>query len=498
MSQTPDACAPTARVRAIEIGVLILALVVRLLWFDLMEFKFDEVDVLQLTREWVLRGGLPQYGMMSGVGVRNPPGFIFLLWPWVAAQASPLAIGGFIAVLNVLAVWLMLRLGRALGQPAAGRWAAAFMAVHPWLILYSRKIWAQSVLPVFMLLALIIMAIGTAHPRHRATFWLLPVLALAWQIHFSAWCLVAVALLWLTSTALRGRLNLRWALAGGLPALLVLGPYLHHLTATACADLRAQAHVGGGGGIAQAGSVLRSWVQTAFAGGFGQIGAAGPASLASVMPGAAGSLLELLAWTGTVAVLALASHSARRDASHHPDFRLWLALAALMPPALYAARGIVAPPHYFIIGLPALLFLAGLGAGRLRVPRAASLAPWLPGALVVTCGVVVWLAVIAHIRHTGGTGGDYGVAYRHQRTAADMLAKGGVPADGVDATLMRDDGVGVLYLLNRLLPETAGHVNGKSKLLDTLRHPDLARARFPAGWREERAGPLRIGVAPGE
>ena len=45
--------------------------------------------------------------------------------------------------------------------------------------------------------ALLLMVFCRAHPRCRRIAWLLPLLAFTWQIHYSAWCLMAVAGAWL-------------------------------------------------------------------------------------------------------------------------------------------------------------------------------------------------------------------------------------------------------------------------------------------------------------
>lgn len=483
---------------ALGVGILLLALLLRGWRLGDMEFKYDEVAVLQLTQEWLGRG-IPSYGMLSGVGVRNPPGFIFMLWPWVAGGASPLIIAWGMVLLQVATVGLVLLLGHMLGRPALGRWGAAFYAVHPWLILYGRKLWAQSALPFFVVLVLLVLAHHQRRPRSRLVFVLPPLLAFAWQVHFSAWCLVGLVALWGAVAALRRRINWAWLLAGALPALLILAPYLVYLAGNGFADLRAQASVGAGdGGWENLCRVARTFSQAAFAGGFGQVNATDPSPLTRVVPGTVGIALEALACCGSAGILVLAVagvRARRRDMASAPTQSLCvcLAIAALLPPMLYALRGIRTPPHYFIIGLPALLLLAA--NGLLALPR---FARRLVGGALLATGVAIWLTALGQVHRDGGTAGDYGVAYRHQRAAAEFLAHAGVRGSDVDASRMRDAGIGVHFLVDRLLPESPSHATGAAIVVDTLRAPQMAGAPFAPGWRETRIGPLRVGLAPPE
>ncbi|MDA0578624.1 MAG: hypothetical protein O3B24_11060, partial [Verrucomicrobia bacterium] len=81
---------------------------------------------------------------------------------------------------------------------------------------------------------------------------------------------------------------------------------------------------------------------------------------------------------------------------------------------------------------------------------------------------------------------------------AEFLAHAGVRGSDVDASRMRDAGIGVHFLVDRLLPESPSHATGAAIVVDTLRAPQMAGAPFAPGWRETRIGPLRVGLAPPE
>ena len=146
--------------------LIITGVFLRIRYFDLMEFKSDEVTAILITKYWLSRG-VPQFGLMSSAGILNPPGFIYLLSPLVIITSSPLWIGFYITCFNIAALWLLYRLGIKIGSSLAGFWACGFMAVHPWLILFARKIWAQSLLPFFVIAFLIVIVQCTQEPRSR-------------------------------------------------------------------------------------------------------------------------------------------------------------------------------------------------------------------------------------------------------------------------------------------------------------------------------------------
>lgn len=149
--------APKKNLTVICSGAVILGVVLRLLWPGDMEWKYDErwmtekaVAICSGTASW------PLLGMPSGAkGLVNPG---FSVWPFAAlARANPSPMGLVIGVmiLNSMALLALLAAAMYLAHRGAKGfelflWALSFMALSPMAILYSRKIWAQDLLPVFM------------------------------------------------------------------------------------------------------------------------------------------------------------------------------------------------------------------------------------------------------------------------------------------------------------------------------------------------------------
>ena len=122
------------------------------------EFKADEARMVDLVRDARDTGQLPWLGMATSQGVRNPG---MSVWPFVALSyvfgSDGFGLTQSIRVLNVLALaaaiafaWWRLR-----GNDQQ-LWLAGVLlaAVNPMEVVLQRKLWAQSILPIFALLML--------------------------------------------------------------------------------------------------------------------------------------------------------------------------------------------------------------------------------------------------------------------------------------------------------------------------------------------------------
>jgi 4-amino-4-deoxy-L-arabinose transferase-like glycosyltransferase len=135
-------------------AIIIVAAFLRLTHMDLMEFKGDEAGVAMMVAEALGGGEWPMHGLMSSVGIYNPPVFIYLMMIPGLFSIDPIFLTQFVALLNVAAVFLTWWFGRRIFNERIGLIAAMFFAVSPWAVIYSRKIWAQDCIPIFSLLVI--------------------------------------------------------------------------------------------------------------------------------------------------------------------------------------------------------------------------------------------------------------------------------------------------------------------------------------------------------
>jgi len=192
--------------------VLLLAAYLRLNHLEWTEFKLDEAHLSQIAFDMARHGQIPLTGIGSSVGIVNPPLAAWLLAIPYAVSSSPIVATAFIALLNVAAVALCYGLGRRMFAPLGDRaWLAAVIAallfaVAPWAVIHSRKVWAQDLLPFFVLLYV---WFGYRAFVQRKAWSLIGhgvALAALIQIHYSALWLIPVSLAWLIAFARRVRL----------------------------------------------------------------------------------------------------------------------------------------------------------------------------------------------------------------------------------------------------------------------------------------------------
>lgn len=226
------------------IFILVIAAWLRLAHFDLLEFQRDEAAAVKLALDF-LQGKIPGAGLVSSVGVSNPPLFIYLITPIFALSANPAIVSGGIALLGIVAVAVCWHVGRTYYGAVAGLVAAAMFAASPWAVLYSRKIWAQDFLPIFATLTIWAVHALCLGKRKRAIFWVMFLPLATAQIHFSGLALAATVgaiVLWL-----RPPLDWRYGAAGALAAAVLLLPYLKFQQDTGWAEVRQFFNTGRGG-----------------------------------------------------------------------------------------------------------------------------------------------------------------------------------------------------------------------------------------------------------
>jgi hypothetical protein len=209
----------------IVLGLIVaLAEWLRFSHFNLLEFQGDEAYGANLALQAVKAGHFPLAGLMSSVGVTNPPLFIYLLIPMFAINSNPAFVSGCIAVLGLAAVVMTWHIGRKYYSTLVGNVAALFYAVSPWGVIYSRKIWAQDFVPVFAVATMWAMHALVLGKKPKAIFWCLFLPLCVVQIHFSGLALTAAVVL--IVAWLRPRIDWRFAVAGLVVALITMAPYL--------------------------------------------------------------------------------------------------------------------------------------------------------------------------------------------------------------------------------------------------------------------------------
>ena len=126
--------------------ILLLAALFRLPLLQYAEFKGDEALTLFLATRPLFGHPFPPAGLTSSAGILNFPLINYLLFPIVLVTKYPPSISLVIALINVVAIGgFFLLLSKYHGK-LVGFVASCLIALSPWMILYSRKIWEQDFL----------------------------------------------------------------------------------------------------------------------------------------------------------------------------------------------------------------------------------------------------------------------------------------------------------------------------------------------------------------
>lgn len=134
--------------------IVLLSAVFRVTNLNIIEFKTDEASNLLLASRSLFGHPFPYGGVVSSIGILNPPLFNYLLFPIVAITLDPRSIVFVIALLNSLALGLFFLLVKRYYNYTLAFIAAIILAFSPWAIIFSRKIWPPDLIIPFSILLL--------------------------------------------------------------------------------------------------------------------------------------------------------------------------------------------------------------------------------------------------------------------------------------------------------------------------------------------------------
>ena len=458
---------PTAA-RVALTAIMIVAALTRLVRLDLMEFKADEAEACRLALHALGYGEpgvghfFPTAGLQASVGIPNPPLFVYLVALPLAVVRSPIAVAAAIALANVAAVLLCYVAGRRIYSSFVGVVSAALFALSPWSIVFSRKIWAQDLLPLVTTLFLLELHALLVRRKARAAATLLVLAAAGTALHYAAAVLVVVAVAALVASRELVRARMLAIAAAVTVALFV--PFLA-LHADALGHPRPAS--------TPPGIVHRFAIAVHMTAEV--TGADGLRPLIGSQPGFAVPLALLLGATGFAGLLLAA----------RGRLGALLVVWFMLPAALLTIVATTGYIHYFIVLLPLpFLGIALLAEQLARRSRVAALAA-VAVILAYFGGNDAWL--FRTVERQGGAAGDYGVAYGSKHDATAALAR---LSSGHAIALRGDTGPEYRFLLWNLDPDARPRAVPEARYTIT----DLLLAHRPPGRVTAREGPLAVSV----
>ncbi|HBF34665.1 TPA: hypothetical protein DDW35_08870 [Candidatus Sumerlaeota bacterium] len=194
-----------------------------------MEFKSDEAAAWIMAQTFVAGKDFPCVGLVSSRGIENFPLFIYLLGIPSLFSFWPVASVAFIAVLDSLMLFPLYTATRRLWNNPTANITCLLYALSPAAIFFSRKIWAQDLMPVFGIGLFYLMERLTAPGDNPATKRGIPFLfgllcATAPQVHLSGLFLI-IASVPILAFFQRTRNNLLWIIIGLTAGLIFSLPW---------------------------------------------------------------------------------------------------------------------------------------------------------------------------------------------------------------------------------------------------------------------------------
>lgn len=418
--------------RALLAVAVLIAAVTRLGWLRLIEFQNDESWALSVASSIARGEAFPLVGIGSSLNIPNAPFFVYLMALPEIFTRDPSVATGLIGLLGTAAVAATYGFARCLFDRPTAVSAALLYAVSPWGIVFSRKVWGQDALPLFVTLGFWAL-FGSVLSGRRS--WIAPgvvLLTLASQLHPTAFFLAAPAAVLVAGGVCIDCPNawptLRWLGIGLLAAGAIEAPFLvwqaqhswplvhavgHLARDPARIDLSALRWAGSaiaGSGYPALAQVGNLWKPTGFLEVALLLGGLAPLLTRTVAPGPAAHrlvALALLVWIATP-VLAQIHHSV----PIYPHYFI------VLYPACYVVMGVaVASLWNFVppfVGLDKLAIEPGRTAAIIAV------------ATPVIGGVVAFTNYVAALERSA-VRPDFGVPLARQEMllkAADALAFG--------------------------------------------------------------------------
>jgi len=346
------------------LGILALALVLRMGWPALTEFKRDEATVVRRGLAIAYEGDLPATGVDSSRGMANLPLTLYLTALPLRLWQDPLAVALFTGLLNGLAVLACYAVGRAYFGQRVGLMAAFLFAVSPWAIVYGRKMWSQNLplvtLGFFAALCATFSHTPTLpHSHVRSKRWALvgAWVGLAALIGLHLGGLAFIPVLAIPMVLYRKQVA-RWPLLVGVALFaLAVSPYVIYDARHGWPNLRAFAQYAGGEAHWSGDALRYAFFLTGSAGIQGMAGGLYPQYLAGLPD------LWWLNWV-MMGLLALALLYAVVQVVRGPAERRRLVFLLLLwfavPIALQSRPTAPVHPFYFILLYPAQFFLIAI------------------------------------------------------------------------------------------------------------------------------------------
>jgi len=178
-------------------GVLAYAGLLRIGWVGVSSFAYDEARLSLMALQMTHGGPFAYTGLPSSAGLPNFPAAVWIFAVPYAFSPDPRIAVVFMGLLSLSVVAVIWWLARSAWGPWAGLSAGILAASSPYLILYSRSVWSQNLLPVLAVLWAVTGSIAAASQATWAVAGHFFLAGFALQVHYGGLALV-LGTIWLS------------------------------------------------------------------------------------------------------------------------------------------------------------------------------------------------------------------------------------------------------------------------------------------------------------
>ncbi len=374
--------------------ILVLALIFRITNLDLIEFKTDEATNMFLASRPLFGHSMPPAATASSVGILNPPLLNYLLFPLAAISLDPVVVSGMIALINSFAIVGYFYSIKKFFHIRLAVISTLLIAISPWMILYSRKIWAQDF--IFPFSAALMFAVLKITRDSDSRYWILYISACLFliQLHQASIIFLAVLTLGFLGQKI---FHVRYALIGLFIGCIPLLPFLTYQISTGCPDCTRLIHAREKRAPHPVSAHFLRPFQLVSAGNFRfELGD-------DIIHFAEKHPLSHNARLVSYLVYLLLPLGMFLWWKNEKNLR-FIAAACILLPVFYYILKIEQPIHYYLIASPFLFLLVSYPVSR------------FPRLLSVYAAILVSFAVFSYgfetfLRENNGASGDYGHTY---------------------------------------------------------------------------------------
>lgn len=333
-----------------------LAALFRLPYLNLIEFKTDEALNFFLTYLALHYGQIQPIGIMSSTGFYNFPLFTYIITFVSIIFNTPQSLTFFIALLNTMLVPIFYLFVKRFYGNFVGVIASLCIALSPWSILFSRKIWQQDIILLFEIPLLFYLHKLIIDKDTKASFYLFLLGVLLAQIHGSGifFFLIVIASLFITKTKFSFKKSFLGIILGMIPAI----PYFFYqfLSGPFCRDCATFLTFQAGKAGFDLANLLRPFelftiypFSSELGNNYGQFLSSYPLLVVSI----------LLSFISVVFLLSGSYYLYKNQKD------LFLLFPLLFLPVIYIILRTPSAMHYYVILTPIVVIIVGLGVQNL-------------------------------------------------------------------------------------------------------------------------------------